>query len=186
MADYNLQALGEFVSKSTYTEISEHRKDLNRQLDGEIFFQLKLWSKNIQRSFWKKPMSDQECFKLCCFFWGNGLHPEIFMTWILSSYFWRKEDIKKRVMQLASFMNNVEKRKNRWFHYDICNGRYEYLNGNSRRWSERPTTSKTGSYKSHQIRQKSWSVKWAIQYIERISIYVYLKYVYNKNHVYFQ
>ena len=53
-------------------EIVQERKELYKFINGEAFFPLRSWPKDMQLIFWKKPMGDEESFKLLLFFIGNG------------------------------------------------------------------------------------------------------------------
>ena len=45
-------------------EVSDRgQRELLKDLNGNAFLSLKLWSKEIQAVFWKKPMEDTEKFK---------------------------------------------------------------------------------------------------------------------------
>ena len=37
-------------------EVSDRRRDLLKDLNGNAFFSLKLWPRDMQAVFWKKPM----------------------------------------------------------------------------------------------------------------------------------
>ena len=44
-------------------KVSDQRRELLKDLNGNAFLSLKLWSKEMQAVFWKKPMEDTEKFK---------------------------------------------------------------------------------------------------------------------------
>ena len=48
----------EFVSTSSRAEISEKRKSLLSEIDGDLLYSINLWPKKIERIFWNKPISD--------------------------------------------------------------------------------------------------------------------------------
>ena len=69
-------------------EVSDRRRELLKDLNGNAFFSLKLWPKEMQAVLWKKPMGDTETFKLALFFIGNGCTPILFPEWILLAQYW--------------------------------------------------------------------------------------------------
>ena len=64
-------------------------------LNGNAFFPLKLWPRDMQAGFWKKPMGDTETFKLALFFIGN-------------------ERAEKRARQIDFVINNAD---GKWFYF---------------------------------------------------------------------
>ena len=52
-------------------EIVQELKELFKFINGDAFFPLSCWQKDMQLIFWKKPMGDEESFKLLLFFIGN-------------------------------------------------------------------------------------------------------------------
>ena len=56
----------------------EERRQLTRLIDGDAFFPLKSWPKEMRLIFWKKKtMGDTETFKLVVFLIGNGCEPSL-------------------------------------------------------------------------------------------------------------
>ena len=64
-------------------EIVQGRKELYKFIYGEAFFPLRSWPKDMQLIFWKKPMGDEESFKLLLFFIGKGGGPT-YGSWLPS------------------------------------------------------------------------------------------------------
>jgi hypothetical protein len=125
------------VAMFSYEKISEERTDLFRGINGDLFFDMKLWPAWTERLFWKKPLTDQDSFKLLCFFIGNGCPPLQISKWILTSQFWNtrctlKSKLEKRTIQLNNFFKNISNREHEWFYFDIHFKSYLYLNGNKR------------------------------------------------------
>ena len=58
-------------------EIVQEPKELFTYINGEAFFPLSCWQKDMQLIFWKKSMGDEESFKLLLFFIGNGVRPTL-------------------------------------------------------------------------------------------------------------
>ena len=56
--------------------ISESR-ELLILLDGDLFYPMRSWPRWVEMAFWKKPISDEECFKVMLFFIGNGCPPDV-------------------------------------------------------------------------------------------------------------
>jgi len=64
-------------------EVAERRKETMTIIDGDAFFPLKSWPKDMKLIFWKKPMKDEETFKLVLFLIGNGCSPALTRRWIV-------------------------------------------------------------------------------------------------------
>jgi hypothetical protein len=77
----------------SYDNVSAERGELVNILNGDMFFDMKLWPAWTKRLFWKKPLTDEESFKLLCFFIGNGCPPLVIAKWILTSQFWQPQGI---------------------------------------------------------------------------------------------
>ena len=61
-------------------EIVQEPKELFKLINGDAFFPaLSCWQKDMQLIFWKKPMGDEESFKLLLFFIGNGAGPTLIL-----------------------------------------------------------------------------------------------------------
>ena len=89
------------------------------------FFSLKLWPKEMQAVFWKKPMGDKETFKLALFLISNGYAPILFTEWILLAQYWAESPqiAEKRARQIDFVVNNADSQNSKWFffstYYDI-------------------------------------------------------------------
>ena len=83
-------------------EIVQERKELFKFINGDAFFPLSFWPKDMQLIFWKKPMGDEESFKLLLFFIGNGGGPTLISRWIMLAQFWAESQQKaeKRARQV--------------------------------------------------------------------------------------
>ena len=75
-------------------EVSDRRMDLLKDLNRNAFFPLKLWPRDMQTVFWKKPIRDTETFKLVLFFNGNGCAPQLYTEWILLAQCWAESPQK--------------------------------------------------------------------------------------------
>ena len=122
----------EFVSTSSRVEISEKRKSLLSEIDGDLFYSINLWPKKIERIFWNKPISDQETFVLLIFLVENGCPPWLARQWILTSTFWDKEKTSRRHQQIEWILENRSKKINAWFYFDLHFQKYVYLDGTDR------------------------------------------------------
>ena len=122
----------EFVSTSSRVEISEKRKSLLSEIDGDLFYSINLWPKKIERIFWNKPISDQETFVLLIFLVENGCPPWLARQWILTSTFWDKAKTSRRHQQIEWFLENRSKKINTWFYFDLHFQKYVYLDGTDR------------------------------------------------------
>ena len=112
-------------------EVSDRRKDILKDLNGNAFFPLKLWPKEMQAVFWKKPMGDTETFKLVLFFLGNGCAPILFTEWMLLAQYWAESPQKaeKRARQIDFVVNNADSQNNKWFYFDIDYNKLLHLSG---------------------------------------------------------
>ena len=117
-----------FLSKK---EVSDRRRQLLKDLNGNAFFSLKLWPKEMQAVFWKKPMGDTETFKLALFFIGNGCASTLFTEWILLAQYWAESPQKaeKRARQIDFVVNNADWQNKKWFYFDVDYNKLLHLNG---------------------------------------------------------
>ena len=53
-----------------------------RLVNGDVFRGLFQWPSWAEGTFWKKPMTDEECFKMMRFFFAKGLDPCLPATWV--------------------------------------------------------------------------------------------------------
>ena len=77
-------------------EVVEERRQLTRVIDGDAFFPLKSWPKEMRLIFWRKPMGDTETFKLVLFLIGNGCEPTLIRRWIMLAQHWRTQQLKQK------------------------------------------------------------------------------------------
>ena len=117
-----------FLSKK---EVSDRRRQLLKDVNGNTFFSLKLWPKEMQAVFWKRPMGDTETFKLALFFIGNGCAPTLFTEWILLAQYWAESPQKaeKRARQIDFVVNNADRLNKKWFYFDVDYNKLLHLNG---------------------------------------------------------
>ena len=52
------------VAMFSYEKVSEERTELFGSINGDLFFDMKLWPAWTERLFWKKPLTDEHSFKL--------------------------------------------------------------------------------------------------------------------------
>jgi len=64
-------------------EVVERRREIMKIIDGDAFFPQKSWPKDMKLIFWKKPMKDEETFKLVLFLIGNSSSPDLIRRWIV-------------------------------------------------------------------------------------------------------
>ena len=122
----------DFVLKSLRVEISEKRKSLLSEINGDLFFSINQWPKKIERVFWKKPIGDQETFVLLIFLVENGCPPWLATQWILTSTFWDKAKTARRYEQIQWILENRVKKRNTWFYFDVHFNKYVFLDGTDR------------------------------------------------------
>ena len=114
-------------------QISQERLRLFQLINGDIFYQIRTWPRDMQQIFWKKPTGDEETFKLLLFFIGNGCPPNIISTWILTSQHWathRKGE--KRARQIDFVKQNLTIKDTIWFYFDLHHQQWLYFNGDRR------------------------------------------------------
>ena len=122
----------DFVLNCSKTEISEKRKNLLKQIDGDVFYCLSLWPRNMERIFWSKPIVDQDTFKLLIFLVENGCPPWMATQWILTSTFWDKTKTLRRFYQMQWIVANLANNRKTWFYFDLHFNKYVYLDGTDR------------------------------------------------------
>ena len=112
-------------------EVVERRRELMKIIDGDAFFPLKSWPKEMKLIFWKKPMKGKETFKLLLFLIGNGCSPDLIRRLIVLAQYWANswQRAEKRAPQVDYVLNNVDQKRNSWFYFDIEYNRQLYLNG---------------------------------------------------------
>ena len=77
------------------SEVVEQWREIFRTLNGDAFFPLKRWPEGMRLLFWKKPITDQQTFKLLMFC--------LICPWILLSQAWTTPDkAEKRALQNLS------------------------------------------------------------------------------------
>ena len=112
-------------------EVCQRRKELFAIINGDAFFKIKTWPKDIQSIFWRKPTGDRETFKLALFFIGNGCAPDLFIEWILLSQYWghSSQKAEKRARQIDFVLSNEELKKGTWFYFDVDYNKLLFRNG---------------------------------------------------------
>ena len=66
-----------FILRCSKEEICSKRCELLLLLDGDGFYHVNGWPTEMERILWKKPLSDEEAFKLMLFLFGNGCGPQL-------------------------------------------------------------------------------------------------------------
>lgn len=126
-----------FISMLSNAGFLQERRKLFHLINGEVFYALRQWPEEYRRIFWKKPMSDQETFRLFIFMNGNGCVPEIIQKWIISStYYTSDRRIQRRRMHQADWIGRrleLGDKDHIWFYFDIHMMLYVFLNGRLRR-----------------------------------------------------
>ena len=122
----------DFVFNCSKQKISEKRRDLLKIINGDMFYSISLWPRDIKRLFWNKPISDKDTFKLLIFFVENGCPPWLAEEWILTSTFWDKTKVKTRQNQIRWILANLKNKRRSWFYFDLHLNKYVYLDGSDR------------------------------------------------------
>ena len=117
-----------FLSKN---ELLSDRWEVWSALNGDAFFAVNLWPKDMRLAFYKKPTSDLQTFKLLLFCLGNGCSPYLIQWWILLTQAWKghRSTAEKRALQVDFVLNNVERKMGTCFYFDMSYGKMFYLNG---------------------------------------------------------
>ena len=81
--------------------IIQQRLQLFNSFNGDAFYPLSVWPQEFKLIFWKKPISDENTFKLFLFLIGNGCSPHLTSHWIMTSQYWTTDKkVEKRARQL--------------------------------------------------------------------------------------
>ena len=113
--------------------ITQERRRLFQLLNGDIFYPISTWPRDIKMLFWKKPIGETDTFKLLLFFLGNGCSPTIISQWILSSQHWAEsKKVDKRTRQINYVIKNLTTKGHVWFYYDLHYEEWLFLNGQKR------------------------------------------------------
>ena len=99
-------------------EVVEQRRQLTRLIDGDVFFPLKSWPKEMRLIFWKK--NQWVIPKLVLFLIGNGCEPSLIGRWTKA---------EKGARQVDFVLNNADQKRHLWFYFDVDYNKLLYLNG---------------------------------------------------------
>ena len=110
-------------------EVSQERTELFKTLNGDAFFPLRCWPKEMRMIFWQKLIGDKDTFKLTVFLLGNGCSPNLIWKWILLSQSWAPEKAEKQARQVDFVLNNADQKRGTWFYHDMDYNKLLYLNG---------------------------------------------------------
>ena len=93
-------------------EVVEERRQLTRVFNGDAFFPLKSWPKEMRLIFWRKPLGDTETFKLVLFLIGNGCRPSLIRRWKMLAQHWAESTVKaeKRARQVDFVLINADQK----------------------------------------------------------------------------
>ena len=115
-----------YLSKA---EVIAERRELFVIINGDAFFPLSSWPRDLRLALWKKPIGDRETFKLSLFCLGNGCFAPLISRWILLSQTWAPDKAEKRARQLDFVLNNADTKRGTWFYFDVDHNKLLYLNG---------------------------------------------------------
>ena len=127
----SLRLYREEISLLCKAEVVEERRKLMKVIDGDAFFPLNRWPKDMRLIFWKKPASDTETFKLVLFLLGNGCAPTLITRWIMLTQYWAESRVRaeRRARQVDFIFMNEESKKDKWFYFDVDYNKVLFLNG---------------------------------------------------------
>ena len=121
-----------FVQVSSKEAIHQGRLELLREIDGDIFYRLFSWPNEIKMAFCKKPIGDEDAFKLGLFLFDNGCPPAHTKNWIVSSTFWEKNKTRKRWEQVNWVLENISTYERKWFYFDLHLNKYVFMDRSDR------------------------------------------------------
>lgn len=116
-------------------ELRQKRRELLELINGDLFYQLHQWPQNYRLLFWKKPLSDNDTFKMFLFLTGNGCPIDTVQKWILTSNYWSTGDVRKRRMYQLAYLHTTLRKGQKdsiWFYYDMHRRLHVFLNGKMR------------------------------------------------------
>ena len=128
--------MGNNILAKSETNLVARRWELFALVNGEVFFPLEMWPTEMKKTFFAKPISDKDTHKLTMFLIGNSCSYSVAAEWILSSNFWAKEKMVKRIVQLRWILKDVWNKRNKWFYFDLIHKMYFKLNGEDRKQFE--------------------------------------------------
>ena len=115
-----------FLSKN---KVIDRRLELFHLINGDAFFPLQVWLKDMKKIFWSKPQGDLKTFQLKLFAVGNGCSPVLISEWILLAQSWAPDKAEKRARQIDNILANMDGKANKWFYFDLDYKKWLFLNG---------------------------------------------------------
>jgi len=119
-----------FLSKN---KVIDRRLELFHLINGDAFFPLQVWLKDMKKIFWSKPQGDLKTFQLKLFAVGNGCSPVLISEWILLAQSWAPDKAEKRARQIDNILANMDGKANKLFYFDLDYKKWLFLNGLPRR-----------------------------------------------------
>lgn len=118
------------MQSASRNETMEERRRLSGIMNGDVFFDMKLWPVWMKRIFWQKPLTDTNTFILTLFLFGNGCSPYIICEWVITSVvgYESYSRQRKRMEQTLRILERTLSRSREWYYFDIFHGRYVFLN----------------------------------------------------------
>lgn len=90
-------------------EIIQERLELFKDINENAFFSVKWWPKDMQLTFWKKPIGNRDTFKQVLLLLGNGCSPYLLKRWIMLSQFWAEHPTaEEKAWQIDFILNNAD------------------------------------------------------------------------------
>ena len=119
--DQKIQELKNFTLSLSPTNILPTRANLNRLLNGNVFYPIYTWPLKIQLLYTNTPLSDQNTFKILVFMYGNGCPPETLLKYLCTSYYYGIDKLPKRLYQIKWILKNFTSKSHAWYYFDIHN-----------------------------------------------------------------
>ena len=94
--------MGRHILSMGKDEVIKKCWELFQDINGEIFFPLKMWPSKIKKTFLDKPIGDKETFQVLLFSVGNRCPYITAAKWTLSSNIWGPEKMVKRVYEVQN------------------------------------------------------------------------------------
>lgn len=125
-----IKDVGQVMSNWSAETLATYRRMLLVDINGRHFKALYFWPRHMVQSFWMKPMTGRDTFKVMCFLLGNGCHVRLAMYWVLSSISWvSKNQLEGRHERLHQFFIDFTVKRNTWYFYNLEQRMLLHLDG---------------------------------------------------------
>ncbi len=102
-------------------------------LINDIIGSASLWPRSIRRLFWTRDLKHFQRFLIICFCYVNGLSPNDFWDWANLLRLCRDQAARQHMEYLFQAFHKG-RYGDKYYAFNVSNGRYEYLNGSVRHY----------------------------------------------------